>query len=339
MPLDDATDTPCASASATATASGRGMPAPRARPVAGILRVARGVGAAAALPGLLLALGHAAHAEAPAAATDPAREVSDADADAGNAAAAPPLWTAGLFLVAADHAVYPGAERRTRRATALPFVTYRGPVFRLEGGTAGVRALRRPRAELDLSASAAFGSNGVDSGARAGMPAIGTLVEIGPSLRVHLGELPENGRPTPWRLDLPARAVFDASRDMDYAGVSFEPRLSYRAAPRWGWNPSVHTTLLFGDKTLNSLYYAVDPVYARPGRPAYEAKAGLVAARLGSSWSRMLTPDLRLALHASVESVHGAANAGSPVVGRALDPTFAISLTWTAWRSEEPGVR
>ncbi|WP_374676026.1 MipA/OmpV family protein [Ideonella sp.] len=289
---------------------------------------------------LLVAAAPAAAADAAATAAEPPTSASEAGDDAEEwGRQPPPLWTVGLFGVAADHAVYPGAARRARNATVLPFVTYRGPVLRLEGGTAGVRALRRPRAELDFSAAAAFGSDGVDKGARAGMPAIGTLVEIGPSLRVNLGPLPEDGRPTPWRLDLPLRFVFDADRDFEPAGVSFEPRVSYRLAPVMGWTPSVHAGLLFGSQRLNSLFYEVAPEYATPTRPAYEAQGGLVASRVGTSWSRLLLPSLRLGLHASVESVRGAANEDSPVVGRSVDPTFAVTLTWTAWRSEEAGVR
>ncbi len=263
---------------------------------------------------------------------------SEAETDTGKPGQPPPLWTAGLFAVAADHAVYPGAERRARNAALLPFITYRGPVFRIEGGAAGLRAMRSPRAELDFSAAASFGSSGQDSGARAGMPAVGTLVEIGPSLRINLGELPDGGERPPWRLDLPLRAVFDASRDLDYAGLSFEPKLNWRLPVAGEWTPSLYASLLFGNRVLNDLYYGVAPIYATPGRPAYEARAGLVATRLGSSWSHMLRDNLRLGLHASVESVRGAANRDSPVVGRSADYTLALTLTWTAFRSEQNGV-
>lgn len=260
------------------------------------------------------------------------------DGEAGAGTTTPALWSAGLFMVGADHAVYPGAERRTRNATALPFITYRGPVVRLEGGTAGLRTLRTPRAELDFSAAAAFGSDGKDTGAREGMPAVGTLVELGPSVRIQLGELDDDGRRSPWRLDLPLRAAFDADRDFRYAGISFEPRLNWRL-PRLGdWSPSTYAGLMFGTRALNSLYYDVPSEYATPARPAYDARGGLVATRLGVSLSRALGDDLRLGLHASMETVKGAANRDSPVVGRSVDHTLAITLTWTAWRSDARGV-
>lgn len=265
-------------------------------------------------------------------------EVVEADADGNIPGVPPPLWTAGLFMVAADHPVYPGADRRTQSGTVLPFITWRGPIFRVESGSAGLRALRTPRAELDFSAAASFGSDGRDSGAREGMPAIGTLVEIGPSLRINLGELRDDGQRPPLRLDLPLRAVFDADRDLDFVGASFEPRVTWRLPRVAGWNPSVYTGVLFGNRALNHMYYGVDEVYVTETRPAYEAQSGLVATRLGTSWARMLGRDWRLALHASVETVKGAANRDSPLIGRSWDHTLAISLTWTAFRSDVSGV-
>jgi len=262
---------------------------------------------------------------------DPVTDEADAEM--------PPLWTAGLFAVAGHHAAYPGAARRTTSAALLPFVTYRGPLLRLESGTAGLRAMRTPRTELDFSAAASFGSGGQDSGAREGMPSVGTLAEIGPSLRIHLGELPENGQRPPWRLDLPVRLVFDVDRSLRYAGLSFEPRLTWRLPDWGGWTPSVYLGALAGSRGLNDMYYGVDPVYATPTRPAYTARAGLVATRLGVSLSGRLRDDLRLGLHAGLESVRGAANENSPLVGRMVDPSVAITLSWTALRSDEPGVR
>lgn len=268
----------------------------------------------------------------------PTTEVAADDADVNVPGEPPPLWTAGLFMVAADHAVYPGAERRARSGTLLPFATWRGPVFRVEGGAAGLRALRTPRAELDFGVAASFGSDGRDVGAREGMPAIGTLVEIGPSLRINLGELTDDGSRPPWRLELPLRAAFDADRDLGFVGMSFEPRLSWRLPTVAGWNPSVYGSALFGNRQLNHMYYGVDAVYVTETRPAYEAHAGLVATRLGTSWSRLLGSDWRLALHASVETVKGAANRDSPLIGRSFDHTLAVTLTWTAFRSDRQGV-
>ena len=265
-------------------------------------------------------------------------EASSADAATAPAEVAPSLWTAGLFLVAGSHPAYPGADHRIQSARILPFITWRGPLFRVEGGSAGLRALRTPRYEMDFSVAGSFGSGGSDVKARQGMPAIGTLVEAGPSLRVNLGELPEGGRRSAWQLALPLRAVFDVNRDFAYRGVNFEPRLSYSVPLSGDWRVSTHAALLVGNRKLNDTFYGVAPAYASASRPAYEAQAGLISSRLGVALSRPLGSDFRLGVYAQAESVSGAANADSPLVKRTVDGRVGISLSWTAFRSSQAGV-
>lgn len=249
---------------------------------------------------------------------------------------APALWTAGLFMVAGSHAAYPGSDHRISKALLLPFITWRGPVFRIEGASAGLRGFRSPRYEADFSVAGSFGGGGGE--VRQGMPAIGTLVEAGPSLRINLGELSEVGKRSPWQLLLPLRAVFDVNRDFAYRGLNFEPRLSYSQPLGEDWRLSTHAALLVGNRKLNATFYGVDPAYATASRPAYGAQAGLIASRLGVALSRPIGDDFRLGLYAQAESVSGAANADSPLVRRSVDGRVGISLTWTAFRSVEPGV-
>jgi MipA family protein len=261
-------------------------------------------------------------------------------APAANDPAGTSLWTAGLFMVAGSHPAYPGADHRVQNARVLPFITYRGPVLRVEGGSAGLRTLRTPRYELDFSAAGSFGSGGSDVKARAGMPSIGTLAEIGPSLRINLGDLDRGRDRTPLRLALPLRAVFDVSRDFDHSGVSFAPRLSYSLPLTPEWRLTTYAELLAGDRQLANLFYGVDPVYATGSRPAYQAKAGLIATSLGASVSRALgaAKEWRIGAFAGLQSVAGAANEDSPLVGRKLDGRVGITLSWTAYRSETGGV-
>lgn len=250
------------------------------------------------------------------------------------------LWTAGLFLVAGSHPAYPGADHRVQSARLLPFVTYRGPVLRVEGGSAGLRTLRTPRYELDFSAAGSFGSGGSDVKDRAGMPSIGTLAEIGPSLRINLGDLDSGRERTPLRLSLPLRAVFDVSRDFDYVGVAFAPRLSYTVPLTPDWRLTTYAEVLAGNRQLTDLFYGVAPVYATPTRPTYRADAGLIATSLGASVSRALGDkgEWRIGAFAGLQSVAGAANEDSPLVGRKLDGRVGLTLSWTAYRSDAQGV-
>ncbi len=268
-----------------------------------------------------------ASADAPVDATDPA----DARAPA-------PLWEAGLVGIAAWRPPYPGADQDLLRARVLPYAVYRGAFLRVDDGGVGLRALRTPRFEWDASGSAAFGSPSRRVPARRGMPGIGTLVEIGPALKVNLGDLVRAGRdPRATRLEIPVRAVFDVDDGLARKGWTFEPRLSHTA-----WTGArdvlvVSAGALLGDRRLGDLYYGVAPAYATAERPAYAARAGLVATRVGASLRHRLGPSLRLVWFVQAETVRGAANESSPLVRSREDAGAGVSLVWGAWRSSQDG--
>ncbi len=104
-----------------------------------------------------------------------------------------PLWEVGAVGLGVSQQAYPGSDRQVNRALALPWFVYRGRYLRADNEGVGLRAVRTPRYEFDVSAAGAFGSRAGDDPKRQGMPVLGTLVEIGPRLRVHLGGTPEGG--------------------------------------------------------------------------------------------------------------------------------------------------
>jgi len=250
-----------------------------------------------------------------------------------------PLWELGLVGIAADQPAYPGSNQNIARVRVLPFGLYRGSLLRVEGSGIGLRAVHTPRFEWDVSGAGAFGSASNRVHAREGMRGIGTLVEIGPALKINLGDLVEPKRdPHLTQLELPVRAVFDVNDGFAHHGWSFEPRLSHTA-----WNGGSFTLVLsagalFGDRSLNSLYYGVQAPYVTPARPAYDARAGLIATRLNASLRQKINPTLRLQYFAQLETVRGAANEASPLVRSKQDLGFGVSLIWGVWQSEQAGV-
>jgi outer membrane protein len=249
-----------------------------------------------------------------------------------------PLWEIGLVGIAAWQPAYPGSDQNIGRVRALPFGIYRGSVLRVDGGGVGVRALRTPRFEWDVSGSGSFGSSANKVRVRAGMPSIGTLVEIGPALRINLGDLVDarrNVRAT--HLDLPIRAVFDVNDGFAHRGWTFEPRLAHTAWTGRSTSLIVSASALFGDRSLNDLYYGVATPYATADRPAYRADAGLVATRLNASLLHRVTGTIRMQYFAQLETVRGAANEGSPLVRSRQDAGLGVSVIWGAWHSAERG--
>jgi MipA family protein len=262
--------------------------------------------------------------------------VLPAAAQDGPAEPPKPLWELGAVGIVSNQQAYPGADQQVQRTVLLPFGIYRGRFLRAENNTIGVRALKTPTTELDIGFAGSFGSRSSDSRVRQGMPDLGTLVEFGPRLNWKLGPatlpLVGTGRV---QAQFPLRGVFDLSDRMRYRGIAFEPELSWgtRVAGGHSWGFSVGA--LVGDEKLADTFYAVDPVYARPGRPAYDAKAGLIAWRGGVSGGYRIAPDWLLFAYARVDTVAGARNRASPLVQRTTGASAGIGFSWTFARSDE----
>jgi outer membrane scaffolding protein for murein synthesis (MipA/OmpV family) len=248
-------------------------------------------------------------------------------------AAVQPLWEIGAFGFAADQQAYPGSDQQVRRVLALPYLVYRGRIFRADNEGLQLRAFKSSTMELDigLSGSVSAGSGVID--ARRGMPGLGTLLEAGPRLKWNLGDAPGGAT---WRATLPLRGVFDASNSLAWRGMAFEPDLSWQRRSSSGWSYGLGVATRFGSRQLTDTFYGVAPAYANASRPAYEARAGLISTRLSLTASKKLSDDWRLLTYARLDTVSGAANAASPLIRRNTGATVGIGLAYTLMRSERP---
>lgn len=252
------------------------------------------------------------------------------------AQAEPPTsrWELGVVAGGATQQAYPGANENTRRARAVPYLIYRGDRVRLEHGRISVRALRGPTFELDVGTSGSLGSRASDVKAREGMPDLGDLVEFGPRLTWNLSDREDAGGGR-WRLLLPLRGVFDLGDDLAFRGITFEPEIEFSRRSTLGWRYSARLSAIAGSERFNDLYYEVAPAFATPTRPAYDAKAGLITWRLGTSVSRWLTPDWRVSVFARLDHIAGASNQSSPLVSRRSGGAVGIGVQWVFFRSAE----
>lgn len=242
-----------------------------------------------------------------------------------------PLWEIGGVALGVSQQAYPGSSRQVHRGLALPFAIYRGRFFRADNDGIGVRPVKTPLYEFDISAAGSFGSSASNDPVRAGMPNLGTLVEFGPRLKVNLGPAPLGGR---WRVDLPLRGVLDLSHQLKYRGAVFQPGITWSRRPGGGWLYGAGASVLFADDRLARTFYEVDPRYARAGRPAYESQPGLLATRLSLFASKDITRDWTVFTFARLDSVAGAANRASPLVRETTGHSVGVGVSWTWWRSQ-----
>lgn len=271
-----------------------------------------------------------AHASAAESATESSAGPAPADRVEPSEAGLP-LWEAGAGAAVFSTPAYPGAEQHTTRAVALPFLLYRGKVLRADQQGVGARLVNTDRVEFDVGFAAALPSHSDDVRARRGMPDLGTLVEFGPRVKVHVADFGQQGR---LRFELPLRTVIEARGGLRRQGWTSEPRLVWQkiGADR-SWTVEGQLGALFGDRRIQRYFYDVAPQYATAGRPEYHADPGLLLVRTGLFGTYKINSDWRLFGFVRLESYAGAANKDSPLFKKNAGAAAGIGLAWTFARS------
>ncbi|MDP6705156.1 MAG: MipA/OmpV family protein [Alphaproteobacteria bacterium] len=229
---------------------------------------------------------------------------------------------------------YPAAGQNHFQAIGLPYIVYRGDFLRSDERGLRGRILRTRNFEFDVSLGGSFSTDSDKNDARAGMPDLDWMGEIGPRLQITLARAARNAR---LDLELPVRAVFSTDlTSIDYRGFVFAPELAYQNEDFLDADYQVKLSLgpVLATERLMDYFYEVDPAFARPGRPAFDADPGYLGSRLQLLVSKPLGGRLTLFGAAQVGFHGGATNDASPLFQD--DVTFAvgIGLAWSFWQSE-----
>jgi len=242
-----------------------------------------------------------------------------------------PLWEAGIGAAAFSTPAYPGADDRSNRGLVLPYLIYRGKIFRVDQNGVGARLVNTDRVEFDVGFAGSLPAESDDVDARRGMRDLGTLVEFGPRVKYKFADLGERGR---LRVELPLRAVIEARGGLRRQGWTLEPRLVWeKRGEQARWTIEGQLAAVFGDSRINRYFYEVQPQYATLERPAYRADAGLMLVRTGLFGTVRVNPDLRMFGFVRYETYSGAANRDSPLVQKSTGTSAGIGFAWTFARS------
>jgi MipA family protein len=242
-----------------------------------------------------------------------------------------PLWEIGVAAGGARLPAYPGAKEDVSRALVLPYIIYRGEVFRADQNTAGARLLKTPDYEIDVGFGGSLGASNKEVVARAGMPSLGTSLEFGPRLKWNISKPSADSKLT---FALPLRTVLEFKGGVKQRGLVIEPELSYDVRNAWaGWGINLRGSALYGNARLQNYLYGVAPQYATTTRNAYLAKSGFVSTRLGVAASRSLSPDSTIAVFARWDHSGAGANKDSPLHLKNNGLTVGVGITYTFWRS------
>lgn len=240
-----------------------------------------------------------------------------------------PEWEFGVGATAFSLPDYRGSDESRAYLLPFPYVIYRGDKLRVD--RQGVRGVffESERVEFDLSLSATPPVDSDKNRARQGMPRLDPTLEIGPRLNVKL--LGERARDWAVNLRMPVRAVI--ATDLSHAeGAGFVayPHLTFDTRPVFfsgRWNLGLQAGPLFATRKYHGYFYAVDPQFATPERPAYAASGGysgaLALASITRRWQRYW-----VGAFARYDTLKGAAFESSPLIRRDYSVMAGVAFAW-----------
>ncbi len=246
-----------------------------------------------------------------------------------------PLFEFGVVGGGGYFPDYPAADESHFDGLALPYVVYRGKFLRAgDKGLVRGRFVHTRDLEFDVSVSGSVPADSDDNDARRGMPDLDYLVQVGPRVQWTMA------RAAKWAkidLEVPVRAVFSTDlSEVDFRGVLFAPEIAYQHE-RFLDSPyevKFSVGVNFATEKLHDYFYEVPAQFVAPARPAFDADAGYLGARLKLLVKRNLGKRFIVFAGGAVNLHSGAANEASPLFRDELTFGLGGGVIWKFFRSK-----
>lgn len=236
-----------------------------------------------------------------------------------------PLWEAGFGVAPISFPEYRGAKTQRHYVLPLPYLIYRGKLVQVDRG--GIRGLLLDREdfEIDLSVSGTVPVKSRGEGPRSGMPDLDPILEAGATISWLLVQ----GGLGRVRLRLPIRAAMATDlRSIHHVGWKADPHVHVEVRDvAGGWKLGVAVGPLFADRRYHDYYYAVDPAFATPERPVYQASGGYSGWSVLASASRR-TDRLWMGAFLRYDNLDGARFTDSPLVETRHATMVGFGIAW-----------
>ena len=247
-----------------------------------------------------------------------------------------PLWEAGAGVAAIDFPDYRGSDERRAIAIPIPYLVYRGELFKADRGGLRGEFFRNDRVDLHLSLNGSIPVDSSDNAARRGMPDLEPTLEIGARLDLKL--LRDADRGLEVTLGLPARTVIavDFSHSQNIGWV-FQPQINIDFSDTWlgeGWKLGIAAGPLFGDRRYHNYFYGVPPDFATPQRPAYNAPGGYAGSQLLGAASKRFR-SFWVGGFVRLDTLTGAVFEDSPLVRQNESFAAGFAIAWILGSSQK----
>lgn len=250
-----------------------------------------------------------------------------------------PLWEAGIIGAAVNSPEYPGSRDNQNNGFAAPYIIYRGEIFRIgDGSAARAVALETSWIEIDLSVDAAFNADSSQDSARAGMPDLDFIFEVGPEVRFKLiDKTLKNGGTRQLSFALQTRAAFSTDfSSLNHRGWVLHPELSFQQSHVFQPKDrlSLNISPIWASEKLHDYFYQVDREFLTQTRSEYDAKGGYLGLELSAGYTFYASPSLRLFFGFAIDLHQGNANKESPLFFNNNNYSAAAGVMWRFYQSE-----
>src|SRR5882762_7082807 len=217
-----------------------------------------------------------------------------------------PLWEAGAGFAVTTLPHYRGSDQAKTWVLPVPYVVYRGASLKVDDDRR-LRGLLGDKVEVELSLSGSPPAK--DNDARRGMPDLDEKLELRLPVRTVFSSDFSHVRQTGW--------VFQPNLSLDFKNV-----LGDR-----GWKLGLQGSVIYADRRYNQYFYAVDPVFVTPARPAFDPSGGYGGLNFLAAVSKHF-PGFWVGGFAKWDSVSGAVFADSPLVRARSNFSGGFAVAW-----------
>jgi outer membrane protein len=245
-----------------------------------------------------------------------------------------PLWELGLGAGVLNAPHYRGSKTVEVIYLPVPYPTYRGDWLKVDEDGIRGKLFETNRVRLDFSLAGNIPVPKSDDSARAGMPSLDPLGEIGPELEINLWES-STGVNSIW-FNIPYRLVFSVGNPLiDFQGWSFSPYINFESKMRQ-FNALTKYSLSFGpifaDNKYHDYFYKVESQYVTPDRSEYNAESGYSGSRITLSMTRN-TRKYFFGMFARYDNLENAIFTDSPLVETNHYFIFGVAFSWIFFSS------
>jgi outer membrane scaffolding protein for murein synthesis (MipA/OmpV family) len=243
-----------------------------------------------------------------------------------------PQWELGAGVVGLLMPDYRGSDEDRLYLLPVPYIIYR--LEWIKADRTGIRSklLNWEQAEINLSLSATPPVRSKNNRAREGMSDLKPMIELGPTLDIHLWR----GGGRRFKLDVrtPVRAAFTVESHPRDAGVNLSPSLNFDVDGIGGrpWQLGMLAGPLFATGRQHRYYYGVSESDARPDRPAFDAHGGYAGLQFLVALSRRFEKAW-FGAYARYDTLRGAVFEDSPLVRRRYYVSAGFAVAWIPLQS------